>query len=137
MMKKILLIVLVLLTVPLMFGCARSADRVAYNLDYNAEEFNLVRRIVAINGFTDKPIFEMVGRCSIETSSSYVSGAMEITCKTGEDNYSKHFVYLSDNVLITVQQLDGIDVPQYHFQMVFAPQSILPIPQIVSGNIGE
>jgi hypothetical protein len=136
-MKKILLIILILLSISFIFGCTRSSQRVAYNLDYNAEEFKLMRRIVAINGFTDKPIFEMIGRCSIETGSSYVSGAMEITCKTGEDNFAKHFVYLSDNVLITIQQLDDIDVPQYHFQMVFAPQSILPIPQIVGGNIGE
>jgi hypothetical protein len=117
-------------------GC-RSSERVAYNLDYQAEEFKLFRRIAAINGFTDKPLFEIIGRCSIETGSSYVEGAMEITCKTGEDSFSKHFVYLSDNVLIVVEQLKDIDVPQYHFQIVFAPQSLLPIPQIVGGNLGE
>ena len=129
--------VLVLTLVAFLSGCTRSSQRVAYNLDYKAEEFSLNRRIVAINGFTDKPIFEMIGRCSIETGSSYVSGTMEITCKIGEDKFEKHFVYLSDNVLITVQQLDDIDVPQYHFQMVFAPQAILPIPELVGGRIGE
>lgn len=136
-MKKTILIILIIISAILISGCTRSSQRVAYNLDYKAEEFNLNRRIVAINGFTDKPIFEMFGRCSIETSSSYVSGTMEITCKTGENEFEKHFIYLSDNVLITVEQMNSIDVPQYHFQMVFAPQSILPIPEIVGGRIGE
>ena len=82
-------------------------------------------------------MFEIVGQCSIETSASYVQGTMEIICKTGFNKFSKHFVYLSDNVLIVVEQLDAVDVPQYHYQIVFAPQSILPIPRIVSGRLGE
>lgn len=136
-MNKIILLTLILLSMPFLFGCTRSATRVAYNLDVEAEEFELTRRIVAINGFTDKPIFEIVGQCSIETASSYVAGTMEITCKTGANEFTKHFVYLSDNVLIVVEQLETIDVPQYHFQIVFAPQSILPIPKIVGGGLGK
>ena len=62
---------------------------------------------------------------------------LEIICKTGPDKFSKHFVYLSDNVLIVVEQLDAVDVPQYHYQIVFAPQAILPIPVIASGPMGE
>ena len=137
-MKKTILVIIGLIMLgSILVGCTRSSERVAYNLDYKAEEFGLTRRIAAINGITDKPIFEIIGRCSIETSNSYVQGTMEITCKTGEDDFSKHFVYLSDNVLIVVEQLEGIDVPQYHYQIVFAPQAILPIPQIIYGNLGE
>lgn len=135
--KLIGLLIVLILIGSFTTGCMRSSERVAYNLDYKAEEFELTRRIVAINGFTDKPIFEIVGQCSIETGSSYVSGTMEITCQTGEDSFTKHFVYLSDNVLIVIEQLEGIDVPQYHFQINFAPQSILPVPVITSGNLGE
>ena len=62
---------------------------------------------------------------------------MEITCKNGDDSFAKHFVYLSDNVVVVVEQLEDIDVPQYHFQMVFAPQSLLPIPEIVGGKMGD
>lgn len=118
-------------------GCMRSSEKVAYNLDYQAEEFELTRRIAAINGITDKPVFEIIGQCSIETGASYVSGTMEIVCKTGDDAFTKHFIYLSDNVLIVVEQLDSIDVPQYHFQINFAPQSILPIPVITGGELGD
>lgn len=136
MTKKYLLILLLIFS-SLLIGCTRSSDRVAYNLDYKAEEFELSRRITAINGITDKPIFEIVGYCSIETSSSYVDGTMEITCEVGDGKYNKNFVYLSDNVLITVEQIDTVYVPRYHYQINFAPQSILPIPVLTGGYLGE
>ena len=137
MKKKIAIVLLLLMCVAFLSSCTRSSERAAYNLDIEAEEFRLTRRIAAINGITDKPLFEIVGQCSIETGMSYVSCTMEIVCKNGEDDFTKHFVYLSDNVLIVVEQLEGVDVPQYHYQIVFAPQSILPIPEIVGGQIGE
>lgn len=135
-MKRLLIVLVVLLTGLTMFGC-RSSERAAWNLDVEAEEFRLLRRIAAVNGFTDEPIFEIIGYCSIETSESYAAGMMEITCKTDVDEFTKHFVYLSDNVMIVVEQLEGVDVPQYHFQIVFAPQALLPIPEIITGPIGE
>ena len=133
--KQIMFLLIILVGI-ILSGCT-SSERVASNLNYQAEEFRLFRRIAAINGITDKPLFEIIGKCSIETDASYVSGTMEITCKNGEDSFAKHFVYLSDNVLIVVEQLHNIDVPQYHFQIVFAPQSILPIPVIVGDSLGE
>lgn len=137
-MKKLSMVIsMMLLATAFLCGCGRSSERAAYNLDVSAEEFRLVRRIAAVNGITDKPLFEIVGRCSIETSESYVNGAMEIVCKTGEDKFTKDFVYLSDNVLIVVEQLEAVDVPQYHYQIVFAPQSLLPVPEIISGPLGE
>ena len=134
---KLGMTLLFLLGVALLVGCSRSSERAAYNLDIEAEEFQLSRRIAAVNGITDKPIFEIVGQCSIETTSSYVSGMLEIICKTGHNKFSKHFVYLSDNVLIIVEQLDAVDVPQYHYQIQFTPQALLPIPKIVGGSLGD
>jgi len=136
-MNKIYIMLGLLLFPSLFVGCTRSSQKVAYNLDYKAEEFQLTRRIIAINGITDSPIFEIIGDCSVETGSSYVSGAMEITCKIAKDEYTKNFVYLSDNVLIVIEQIEAVDVPQYHYQINFAPQSILPIPVITGGELGE
>jgi len=135
-MKKLLFLVAVLLVSFSAVGCT-SSERVAWNLNYEAEEFNLLRRIAAVNGFTDSPIFEIVGYCSIETGSSYVEGTLEITCRIADDEYTKNFVYLSDNVMIVVEQLEGIDVPRYHYQIIFAPQALLPIPVIVYDTLGE
>ena len=135
-MKKLLLVLMVLVISFTAVSCT-SSERVAWNLNKQAEEFRIARRIAAINGITDKPLFEIVGYCSIETGESYVSGALEITCKVGPDEFEKHFVGLSDNVTFIVEQLETIDVPQYHYQIIFAPQALLPIPEIVTDIIGD
>jgi hypothetical protein len=136
-MKKLLVLLFMLVISLGIMGCESSADRVAHNLGKQAEEFRILRRIAAVNGITDKPIFEAVGFCSIETADSGAAGMMELTCRIGMDSYTKDFIYLSDNVLIVVEQLEGLDVPQYHKQIIFAPQALLPIPEIVGDNIGE
>lgn len=135
-MKKILVLLLVVV-LSFMFVSCSSANRASYNLGRQAEEFRILRRIAAINGFTDKPVFEAIGYCSVETDEADLNGMLEITCKISEDNYAKHFIYLADNVNVVIEQLEGIDVPQYHYQMIFAPQALLPIPEIVYGEVGE
>lgn len=151
-MKK-LLTLLVLLTATLgLAGCETSADRVAYNLSQEAEEFRVLRRIVYINALGDKAeldeqgniikegnyyLFELIGFCSVESTHSALRGSIEVTCKNGIDSYEKHYLGVSDNTPYLVEQLEGIDVPQYHKQIIFAPQAILPIPEIVGDNLGE
>ena len=61
MKNKMLVLILLLSTVIFIVGCSRSSERAAYNLDIKAEEFQLNRRIAAINGITDKPLFEIIG----------------------------------------------------------------------------
>jgi len=135
-MKKLFLVLMILVLALTVSACT-SSERVSNNLNIAAEEFKLARRIAAINGFTDQPLFEVVGYCSIETDASKVSGMLEIICKIGPDSYTKDFIYLSDNVLIIVDQVEGVDVPQYHYQIVFTPQALLPIPEIITGPIGD
>lgn len=107
-------------------GCSSPSDTVAYNLNQDAEEFELQRRIVFINGITDNYILEIEGRCSIETSDSYAAGALEVTCKVSDDAYKKHFLGLSDNVTFLVEQIDSADVSAYHYQVRFRPETIIP-----------
>lgn len=117
----------------LLTGCTQ-ADTVNSNLSQDAENFKIERRIIAINGITDKLLMEVTGRCSVDTGDSALAGAFEITCKVGEDAYKKNFVWLGDNVAITVEQLDPIDSSVYHYQWYVAPEAI--IPEIV-GSTGQ
>lgn len=135
-MKKLLVLVALLVVSITLTGCS-SADRVSENLSRQAEEFKILRNIRATNGITDSVIFEGVGFCSIETAEGNVAGMMEITCKTGPDSFTKDFVYLSDNVTITVIQLEGYDVPQYHKEFVFSAQSLIPMFDHEGGAIGD
>jgi len=45
-------------------GC-RDAEVASHNLSYEADNFRIMRRVVFINGITDKYFLEIVGACSI------------------------------------------------------------------------
>lgn len=117
------------LALGLLFGvgaCASDADRASRNLSTAAEQFEIERRIVFINGITDEYLLEIQGRCSVETENSAAEGSIEVTCKIGPDEYKKHYLGLSDNVTFLVEQLDPIDVSVYNYRVVFKPLNIIP-----------
>ena len=47
---------------------------------------------------------------------------LEITCKTGPNNYTKHFVGLNEWVIYTVEDLSGADVDPYHYEIHYLPE---------------
>lgn len=92
------------------------------NLSKAADNFEVMRRVVAVNGITGEFVMSLEGRCSIEDQRSQ----LEITCKHGPDEYRKHFVGLSDNTFYFVEQMSSIDVSVYHTRVTWKPQAILP-----------
>jgi hypothetical protein len=113
-------------------ACGQSkADVAAKNLSQQAEAFKIERRIVFINGITDKYLAEVIGYCSVETTSSALGGSLQTTCqtidpKTGEKQYIKDYFGLSDNVTYTVEQLKGVHVSTAHVTVLFRPGTIVP-----------
>jgi hypothetical protein len=100
-------------------GCGSQADTVSDNLSKEAEKFNVQRKIIGVNGITDKVLFEVEGRCSVESDGP--AGALAVTCKHGPKDYRKHFVGLSDNVTFVSTQLKGIHVSEYRTKIVIKP----------------
>src|SRR3954447_10613578 len=87
-------------------GCQSNADKVSKNISTKCEQFNCQRRIVGVNGITDKVEFMVVGRCSIEGSTNLPGiRALEVTCKQGPHEYKKHYLSLSDNMFFVATQL--------------------------------
>lgn len=130
-MKKIIITLIAALT--LMVGltaCGPSdADVAAKNISKAAEQFEVFRRIVFINGITDKYLLEIDGYCSVETSDSALGGALEVTCRDGNDSkatFKKLFLGLSDNVSYLVDQPSGIKVSTNHYRVIFKPEAIVP-----------
>lgn len=107
--------------VALLTGCTSDADQVSQNLSTEAEQFKVQRRIVFYNGITDSYIFQIEGRCSVEPGSY-----LEVICKQGPDDYRKHFLGKSDNVTWFAEQLEAVDVSEYHTEIIWKPESILP-----------
>ncbi len=105
-------------------GCT-DAEIASQNVSKEADQFRVKRRIVFINLRHDSYLFEIIGNCSIETDSS--DNQLEVICKVGEDKYQKHFLYLSNETTYTVEQLNYSEVSKYDYEIVFKPESIVPI----------
>jgi hypothetical protein len=106
----------------LLAGCSDDATTASYNLSKAADNFEVMRRVVFINGITGAYLLELVGLCSITDQTTQ----LEVTCKDGERDYRKHFLGLSDNVTYLVEQMDAGDVSVYHTRITFKPQAIVP-----------
>lgn len=106
----------------LLAGCSTEADTVSQNLSKSAESFEVQRRVVFVNGITDKYLLSVEGLCSIYDDSSQ----LEVTCKVGEGQYKKHFLGLSDNVTYFVEQTDAKYEDAYHYKVIFRPETIVP-----------
>ena len=118
---KILIILVIALAI-LISGCARDADVASRNLSQAADMFEITRRVVFYNGISGEYILVVEGRCSILDQGNQ----LELTCKTGEDSYKKHFLGLSDNVTYFAEQLESSDVSVYRYKVIFKPTTIIP-----------
>lgn len=124
----VMLALIALMTLPLLTGCfggPSDADVAGKNLSKAAEQFEIERRIVVINGITDKYLLQVEGKCSIEADTG-VPGTMSVTCKTGKKEFKKHYVVLSDNVTVMVEQTDGASVSTSRYRVIFKPEAIVP-----------
>lgn len=122
-MKKIILVIIATM---ILTGCTeRDADVASYNISKEADQFRTKRRITFINLRSDTYLFTVTGNCSIDTDHS--DNQLEVICKVGEDKYQKHFLYLSNETTYVVEQLDYNEVSKYDYEIVFKPESIVPI----------
>jgi len=103
-------------------SCATDADVASENLSKAADQFEIQRRIVFLNGITDTYMLTIEGLCSIEDEVTQ----LEVTCKTGSNQYKKHFLGLSDNVSYFVEQMESADVSTDQYRVVFKPSVLIP-----------
>lgn len=106
-------------------GCTNDADVVSQNISTDADNFKVLRKIVAVNGITDNYIMELEGWCNIVDQKTQ----LEVTCKEN-GGYKKHFVGLSDNTFYFVEQLDSSNVSPDHFKIVLKPETVIPSVEI-------
>lgn len=125
-MKKINYILAIIIATFCLTGCFNTdAETASYNVSKEADQFRVKRRIVFVNLRSDTYLFTITGNCSIDTDS--VDNQLEVICKVGDDKYQKHFLYLSAETTYTVEQLEYSEVSKYDYEIIFKPESILPI----------
>lgn len=127
-MKKIIMILIVLVSAITLSACTTDADTASYNLSKDADMFRVNRRIVFYNGITGGYILSVEGFCSLGNYDA--SGELTVTCKTGENDYKKHFLGLSDNVTYFAEQIDSKNVSASHYKVIFRPSEIIPAIEV-------
>lgn len=111
--------------VTLMLGlsaCTSEADTADRNLSKAAENFEVPRRIVGINGITDKILFSVEGFCSYETEGPTI----DAICKNTDGSVSRTTLGKSDNVTFVVTQIGGTKVDLFNPRVIFRPETIVP-----------
>lgn len=100
-----------------------AADTANENLSKAAENFEVPRRIVGINGITDEALFSVEGFCSYEVPDN---GTFEAICKNEDGSIERTTLYLSDNVTFVSTQLRGVEVDLFNPRIIFRPETIIP-----------
>ena len=123
-MKKSLIGLTLLLSLAALTACQKQADVASENLSEAADNFEIPRRIVFYNGITDTYMLTIEGYCALGNRDE--PKQRTITCKTGPNEYKKHFLGLSDNVTYFAEQINGAKVSTYQYKVIFRPSTIVP-----------
>ena len=131
--SKIVLLMVVMLSV-FLCGCHLSeADRVNYNIGKEADNFNVTRRITVFNIRTDTVLMQMTGKMSLSNNSSK---ELVVTVEVEKGVYQKHFIYLNEYTMYTVEDLNGTKVSPYAYELEFLPQTLVPV-KITNHELAE
>lgn len=126
-MKKLYAIVVAVVITLSLGGCSwfRESWVVSHNVSKEADNFNVVRRLTVINTRTDKCLLQMTGKISIEDVTDGIAVLVEVDRDKGI--YQKHWVYLNENTMYTVEDLNGVSVSKYAYELEFMPQELMPV----------
>ncbi|MFT8639039.1 hypothetical protein [Bifidobacterium sp.] len=116
--------ILATIALALPLAACSDAETASHNLSQDADNFKIARKIIFFNGITDEYLLTVEGYCSINHDS--MDKQLEVTCRTGGDQYKKHYLGLSDNVSYLVEQVDGAKVSTDHYKIVLKPKNVIP-----------
>jgi len=105
-------------------GCTSAADTANENLSTAAENFEVPRRIVGINGITDEVLFTVEGYCSYEVDGR----VFEVICLTDreKEEVERTTLHLSDNVTFVSTQTGPVSTDLFQPRVIFRPETIVP-----------
>ena len=138
MKRKIALILILILVGTLLCACSdeqlwSEKDRVSHNVSKEANNFNVTRRITVFNIRTDTVLMQMTGRFAIENNSTR---ELVVIAEVEKGTYQKHFIYLNDYTMYTVEDLSGAEVSPYSYELEFLPQMLAPV-KITAHELAE
>lgn len=124
-MKKIKILIISVVLACALCACGSQAGIVSRNVSKEADNFNVTRRLTVINSRSDKVVLSMVGKISIEDVTDGIAVLVEID--HAKKIYQKHYVYLNEWTMYTVEDVSGVEVSPYIYEMEFMPEQIVPV----------
>lgn len=113
--------VLAIVTVCGLAGCTER-DQVSHNLSQDADNFNVRRRVTVINMRSDKVLLQMEGCLSIKTDTE--TNELSVIAELPNGKYQKHFIYLNEWTMYTVEQIDSTKTDKFNYEFNFLPQEL-------------
>ena len=121
--SRFLCLILCLAMALTLCGC-RESTIVSRNISQQADNFNVMRRITVFNIHTDTVLMQMTGYFSLKNTSTK---ELAVICEVEKGVYQKHFIYLNDYTMYTVEDLSGTEVSPYSYELEFLPQMLQPV----------
>lgn len=131
-MKKLISFILAVVMVFALCGC-NEADTVSYNVGKEADNFNVTRRITVFNIRTDTVLMQMTGKMSLKNNEH---NELVVLVEVEKGTYQKHFIYLNEYTMYTVEDLNGAEVSPYSYELEFLPQKLQPV-KITANEVVE
>lgn len=102
-------------------GCTERSQ-VSHNLSQDADNFNVRRRVTVINMRSDKVLLQMEGCLSIQTDTD--TNELSVIAELPNGKYQKHFIYLNEWTMYTVEQIDYTKTDKFNYEFNFLPQEL-------------
>ncbi len=122
-MKKLVSVLVVFVGLFVLAGCD-DAEVVSHNISKDADNFKVQRKVTFINTVTDEVLYTVEGNFAIVADTA--DNQLEITAKTGEDTYQKHFLGLSPTTVYIVEQTEWVEANKYNFKITIKPSAVIP-----------
>lgn len=122
-MKKLVSVLVVFVGLFVLAGCD-DAEVVSHNISKDADNFKVQRKVTFINTVTDEVLYTVEGNFAIVADTA--DNQLEITARTGEDTYQKHFLGLSPTTVYIVEQTEWVEANKYNFKITIKPSAVIP-----------
>ena len=128
--KKIIVLILLLAmcvaTITVFTGCTENyelsqAKRAKVNVQKEANNFNVERRIIVYNARTDFVICEIIGYFAVSNGDK---SELEVTVEFAKDTYKVNYIYLTEYTLYFIEDISGAHVDPYHYEIHYIPEMI-------------
>jgi len=111
---KIIALVLVLVCSVSVLAACNDAQIVQHNISRRSDKFDTYRRVTVMNLRSDRVLLEIEGYISIQNTEG---NELAVIILTGRDEYKMHYVYLAEEVVYLVEQLENTDTDPYHWDI--------------------